>query len=207
MLTDQSLQQNTRTELNRLLQHRILHPHEREQIDAEIRHRFAETHAVMVLDSSGFSRKTRMQGIIATLCTIYQMNSIALALFPMYDGQVIKLEADNIFAVFPTVRAAVDAGIDLLERLAAIEMQASIGIGYGELLMLAAENQCGRDMYGHELNLAAKLGEDLADVGELLLTAAAYDMLGPHPGQWDQLELSISRISISAYRLCQFTDR
>ena len=48
-------------------------------------------------------------------------------------------------------------------------LQVSIGIGYGDLHYVTSED----DYYGAEVNLASKLGEDVACGGETLLTEAA----------------------------------
>ena len=45
-----------------------------------------------------------------------------------------------------------------------------VGIGYGEVLRIG-----DTDVFGTEVNAAAKLGEDTAQAGEILLTAAVYE--------------------------------
>ena len=52
-------------------------------------------------------------------------------------------------------------------------MQFSYGIGYGDMLDL------DDDMFGLEVNLASKIGEDLARPGEALLTPSAAAALDP----------------------------
>ena len=47
------------------------------------------------------------------------------------------------------------------------QLRFSYGIGYGDVLDL------DEDMFGLEVNLASKLGEDLAEPGEALLTPSA----------------------------------
>jgi adenylate cyclase len=49
----------------------------------------------------------------------------------------------------------------------------AIGIGFGEVLCLSECN-----VHGYEVNIAFKLGEDVAQDGQLLLTEAAYAALG-----------------------------
>ena len=68
------MKDNTREELSRLLQERNEHPDRVEQIDARIRETFGETHAVLVMDMSGFSRMTIKHGIIHFLAMIHRMN-------------------------------------------------------------------------------------------------------------------------------------
>jgi len=47
-----------------------------------------------------------------------------------------------------------------------------IGIGYGRMLLSGREG-----VFGAEMNLASKLGEDTAEPHEILLTTAAYEAL------------------------------
>ena len=56
---------------------------------------------------------------------------------------------------------------------AASEIYIAIGVGYGRILLVGDD-----DAYGDEMNVACKLGEDLAEQGEILLTAAAHEALG-----------------------------
>lgn len=194
---------NTRAELNRLLQQRLLAPQQRHRIDREIRRKFAKTQAVFILDMAGFSRTTANQGIIAVLETIYKMDQIAVPLITSHRGSVVKLEADNIFAVFPDVDAAIAASLAILTALNQNGIQACIGLGYGEILMIEDPN--ANDMYGTEMNFAAKLGEDLARAGELLITESAYQNQQRSVGEWERLELPISGFQLTAYKLKTLT--
>ncbi|MBD1867140.1 adenylate/guanylate cyclase domain-containing protein [Cyanobacteria bacterium FACHB-471] len=197
---------NTRAELDRLLQTRNEHPEKAAEIDAAIHRAFSQTHAVLVLDMSGFSRLTVRYGIIHFLAMMHRLHVIALPLINQHQGKLIKQEADNLFAVFSTVALAVEAAVDLLKTLAAVntglpdslDLFASIGIGYGEVLMVEDS-----DMYGSEMNLASKLGEDLARSGEILLTEAAFtqiDPVDPASDRWEELEFSVSGLQLMTHK-------
>jgi adenylate cyclase len=199
----------TMPNLRLLLQQRLDHPEQAAAIDAVIQGSFAETHAVMVLDSSGFSRFTRELGIIAALATIHQMQMSVIPVIEAQGGSLIKLEADNVYAIFPDAAAAVSAAQAMKQQLALIDRRISIGIGYGELMMIDNGNG-DRDLYGSEMNLAAKLGEDIAEVDEILLTPAAYRQLGDRTAasgadwnntNWEITEAQISGMTIEIYRL------
>jgi len=70
-----------------------------------------------------------------------------------------------------------------------------IGIGCGDILMLE-----GEDMYGSEFNLASKLGEDLAQRGEILLTDSAFEKLEGEKQDWDRVDFSISGLELVAHK-------
>jgi class 3 adenylate cyclase len=194
---------NSRTYLNSLLQQRNEHPENHSEIDRQIQETFSQTHAIMVLDMSGFSRTTLRYGIIHFLAMIHRMSAVVAPAISECGGTIIKQEADNIFAVFPDVSPAVDAALDLLKRTTAVntmlpeeqDIYLSIGIGYGEVLMVEEE-----DIYGSELNLTSKLGEDLAQRGEVLITQAAFNKLQPPAEKWEKLEISVSGIELIAYK-------
>ncbi|MDX2232699.1 MAG: adenylate/guanylate cyclase domain-containing protein [Leptolyngbyaceae cyanobacterium bins.349] len=200
---------NTQTELRRLLQERLDHPEQTHDIDRQIHALFDRDCAILVLDLSGFSRLTVRYGIVHFLAMIHRMAAIASPIVQQHQGQVIKQEADNLFAIFAQVDQAVAAAIAIFQAFAVAnatlpqdqDLYASIGIGYGT--MLVVDNQ---DLFGNEMNLASKLGEDLARQGEILLTEAAYHHLHPTPHpqpdtrHWEPLPLIISGLEIQAYK-------
>lgn len=202
-------QSGKRTALTTLLARRNEHPEQLAEVDREIWDTFGETHALWVLDMCGFSRLTMRYGITHFLAMIHRLHGIVLPIVRRRGGLVVKTEADNVFATFPTVKAGVDAARDVQESLATAniflpddwDLHASIGVGYGEVLMLED------DFYGNELNLASKLGEDVAEAGETLLTEAAFERLAAE-GAADALrlerrEIAVSKMTIGAYTLAK----
>jgi adenylate cyclase len=166
--------------LDKLLDRRNDHPEQLAEIDVALRARFEQTRAILVLDMCGFSRLTTKHGIIHYLAMIRRMQRVVLPRIGARRGVVMKTEADNVFGVFRDVPEAVAAARDILAELAEHnrslpedwDVHVSIGIGYGPLLLVG-----DHDAYGGEMNYASKLGEDLAQAGELLLTEAAWSRL------------------------------
>jgi adenylate cyclase len=181
--------------LERLLDQRNEHPERIARIDHAIHARFEQCHAILVLDMCGFSRLTLRYGIIHFLAMIRRMNLIARPAIEGARGHVVKTEADNIFAVFPDVPQALTAARRIEVALgrhnamvpADWDVHVGIGIGYGKLLMVGRH-----DLFGSELNLASKLGEDVARPGEVLLTQAAC----ARAGKW-RARLRARRVKIS----------
>ncbi|HEV2914576.1 MAG TPA: adenylate/guanylate cyclase domain-containing protein [Pyrinomonadaceae bacterium] len=201
----------TRKELSRFLQERNEHPERAAEIDARIHELFAETRAVMVLDMSSFSRLTIKYGIVHFLAMVHGMNAVTAPVVEAYEGEVIKLEADNVFAVFPDVGPAIEASVDILKRLSGAntmlpdesDLYACFGIGYGEVLIIGDRDMIveGKDVYGAEANLAFKLGEDLAQCGEILLTEAAFERVKDGPRELERVEMSISGLQLVVHKL------
>ena len=172
----------SRERLHTLLTRIIEEPARRDALCEEIERDFTERRAVLVLDMSGFSRTTQLHGVVAFLVMIHQMRLLSAPVIGDHGGTLLKAEADNLYCLFDTVDDAVAAAREIIRRLNAanhdlpegLQLYASIGIGCGDILVLA-----GEDMFGDEVNLTSKLGEDVAQAGQMLLTEAARAELDP----------------------------
>jgi class 3 adenylate cyclase len=193
---------NTRQALSRLLNDMISFPERRVEIARNIEDTFGQRKAVLTLDMSGFSRMTQQSGIIPFLLMIHQMQLICRPCIQEHGGTVIKGEADNLFCLFDTVADAVKAGQEIITRLNSVNMilpadrqlYVAIGIGYGNILNIGNE-----DIFGDEMNLACKLGEDIAEKGEILLTTAARAELNGSNIATREGSISISGIALNYY--------
>ena len=114
-----------------------------------------------------------------------------------HGGQAVKYEADNLIAVFESSRDAALAAIAIQAAVGASDagFTVAIGIDVGELVLVES-----RDLYGDPVNIACKLGEDLARPGEVLLTAAARAGLGPDfPHALEEQSVSVSGLEFIAW--------
>ncbi len=190
-------------ELERLLEDRNANPARKDRIDREIRRRFERTRAVFILDMAGFSISVQQHGIIHHLAKIHRMRVAVEEVTRRCRGRVVKFEADNAFVTFAGVDAAVKAavGVNQLVRErndsagSEDQIEVAIGIGYGPILL--AED----DFFGDEVNLASKLGEDIAGHGEVLLTNAARKALRGGSHEFGPLNMKISGVALRASKL------
>lgn len=188
--------------LDDILIKRVEHPELSKKIDAQIKKQFEKKAAVMVLDMSGFSRLVQRYGIIHYLAMIRRMRRVATPAIHRNNGVIIKFEADNCFAVFPKADDAVNASKQIMHDMEVAnlatpdesDIHVCIGIGYGPVL-LACD-----DMYGNELNLASKLGEDVAEKGEILITEAAKKTLKKKV-VLKEFPLTISGVTMKAFKV------
>ncbi len=154
-------------------------------LEAEIWDRFGLEQAIFVLDLSGFSRMAIQHGIVHYLSKIQRMRMTLAPLINHNGGNVVKFEADNCFARFSDTLDAVKTAISYNHTLDAmnlttpddLDMQASIGIDHGRFLLVKEE-----DIYGLPVNIASKLGEDVATEGQILVTSNAMSMIDEHAG-------------------------
>jgi class 3 adenylate cyclase len=185
--------------LRRLLGARNQYPERVDDIDDQLRDAFQRNVAVLVLDMVGFSRLTIEYGIIHYLAMIHQMQEAARPAVTGNQGVVIKEQADNLYAVFDDPALALESALDIFRAFDAVnsvvpvnrDIFGSIGIGYGATLVIDEE-----DIYGSEVNIACKLGEDVAGKNEILLTESAYEALPP-----DRYVCSPGRVLICEMRI------
>jgi class 3 adenylate cyclase len=178
---------------------------ERHKIEATLWNEFGAEVAVFVLDMSGFSLLTRKYGIVHYLSMVRRMQLTTEPIVRSFGGSMIKYEADNCFAVFPDPLSAVNAAIAMQRAFRAenlltsddLDIHISCGIDYGKILVVGH-----KDCFGDPVNRASKMGEDVANAGEILITGEAMQMIPPEAGiKARQLSVSISGIVIPAYAI------
>lgn len=178
---------------------------ERHKIESALWNEFGAEVAVFILDMSGFSLLTRKYGIVHYLSMVRRMQLTTEPIVRSFGGSMIKYEADNCFAVFPDPLAAVHAAIAMQHAFHAqnlltsddLDIHISCGIDYGKILMVGH-----RDCFGDPVNRASKMGEDVANAGEILITGEAMQLIPPDAGiKTRQLSVSISGIVIPAYAI------
>lgn len=149
--------------------------------EAELWQRFGKRHAILVIDSTGFTRTTKTHGIIHFLSKLAQKRNIAIPILEKHGCETFVTEADSIIALFPDVQSTVDATLEIHHTIKETGLMLSddeafqicAGIGFGDILVTGEHG----DFFGAEVNMASKLGEDSAEAGELMLTESAYEAL------------------------------
>jgi class 3 adenylate cyclase len=184
-----------------------LDPAARALAEERLREDYETELAVLVVDLSGFSVRVRRGGIIPHLRRIRRMQALAVPVVAAAGGELVKCEADNILAVFPDARRAVEAALGIHDALAASPggpdpddvLSAGIGIDFGRFLYIP-----GQDAFGDAVNVAHKLGEDLARAGETLLTDETRRRLGDAPDLTaEPLAFSVSGLELTAHRVAR----
>jgi class 3 adenylate cyclase len=131
--------------------------------------------AIVFTDSADFTLRTAQDGILHFLMLFERLLPDARKSVAGAGGEIVKLEADSFLLRFDDVTSACRGVLALeaaLRRLnrgrpANERLRFSYGIGFGDVVDLE------HDVYGLEVNLASRLGEDRARPGEALLTPAA----------------------------------
>jgi len=179
-------------------------PDERPSIERRIRRTFEIHRAVLALDMSGYSFSVQRDGIVSHLCKIRRMQKITMPIIESIGGEVVRQLADNILAVFEEPAAAIQSAIAINGAVRDAQIQnddqiltVAIGIDYGPLLLVP-----GYDCFGDPVNIAYKLGEDVAHGGEILITENARQRLAPdNRFSLQAITLSISGLEVRAHRV------
>ena len=174
----------------------------RVQIEQVLWKEFGAERAVLVLDMSGFSELCERHGIVHFLSMVRRMQATADPIIGKYDGALVKFEADNCYATFQSVDGALRAALELNAAFHEaneatpdeLDIKIACGIDYGPILVLH-----GRDFYGHAVNRACKLGEDVAVAGEILITSEAAAKLEHPHNDAKRVQLGVSGIRIDAW--------
>lgn len=181
-------------------------PAERPAIEALIRKTFQVTRTALVLDMTDFSISVRRTGILPHLALIRRMQVLARTPIVEAGGEIVKHDADNVFAVFPEAAQALAAAEAIQRQLAGQGLEtadgrsvgASIGIDVGDILLIRET-----DFFGDAVNIASRLGEDLAARGEILVSERAWEAAGKPPG-YTATEYVVSGMPITVLR-CGFS--
>ena len=195
-----------RKELFRLLDARLAGKHDEPCHDEALWARAGADRAVLVVDLSGFTRVTKKRGILHFLSVHRRAVALALPRIAENDGRCLKLDADNVLASFPRVTGALATARSLLHAADALNatldeddrVHVCQAVGFGRVLEL------DDDVFGDEVNVTFKLGEDVARRGEILITDGAWARAkeeGEHlEGEVRSLEISGVTVTYRALR-------
>lgn len=173
--------------------------------EKEIWDKYGAEKTVFCLDMSGFSLLVQRHGIVHYLGMVRRMHQITEPIVKQFKGEIVKYEADNLFAVFDDSALAVQAATSINIATNAMntltedskDLYVSIGIARGKVLLIS-----NNDMFGDAMNIASKLGEDLAERSEILVTKDVYDSASDNPGlNFKEIEMSISGIKLKVYKV------
>ena len=172
---------------------------ERARVEAEIWDAFGVEQAILVLDMSQFSLSVRRDGILPYLGHIRRMQRLMAPVVEAHGGRVVKFVADNLFATFADAGDAALAAVAMQQSLVRqpAGFAVAIGIDHGRFLLLPEG-----DAWGDTINVACKLGEDLARAGEILMTEAARNALpADFPRPFREQRVSVSGLEVVVHSL------
>ncbi len=150
-------------------------------MDRDIEDECVSEVTVMMCDSSDFTRRTHDYGILHFLAVMTIVYDLVEPIVAKKGGTVISRGADNLIAIFDDPSKGVEAAIAMQRLLAKFnegktdrdQLQLCMGFHHGSILRLKDA------IFGDKVNIAAKIGEDLASAEEILVTGEVARRLGP----------------------------
>ena len=122
--------------------------------------------AVAFLDLTGFTSLTQERGDTIAAEMALRLADLASRAVATHRGRVVKLLGDGVLMHFPDVVEAVEAALDLMDRLAASDLPPGhVGITQGPIVARDG------DIFGRTVNLAARIS-DVTPSGELYIPAS-----------------------------------
>ena len=157
-------------------------PARRAELDCRSWPTLTRKRAIVFTDTADFTTRTLRDGILHFLMSFDHVIGVLRPVVKKHAGTVVKVEGDSLLLTFEDARAACAAVVALDATLRRFNRKRpederfrfSYGIGYGDVIELEG------DVFGLEVNVASKLGEDLGKPGEALLTPAAAAGLDRH---------------------------
>ena len=144
-----------------------------DDLDSAVEARCVRDMTVLMCDSSGFTRRTHDYGILQFLAVMVKIYDLTEPPILKHRGQIIARGADNLLAVFENPADAVDSAVAMMNLIKKFnvgkhdrdQFQLCMGIHMGKILRLKD------GIFGDKVNIAAKIGEDLASAEEILVTS------------------------------------
>lgn len=169
--------------LEKLIEQRLKPGANKEEIDQRIWDLFGEEWCVMFTDLSGFSRGVEKFGIIHFLQTIHESERVLLPIVEDHDGILLKVEGDSFMAIFRRPGKGLSAAIAMqnalkehnIDKVEEEKVLLCVGLGFGHMLRIG-----DADVFGAEVNAASKLGEDMAEAEEILITESVKENVQGH---------------------------
>jgi adenylate cyclase len=122
--------------------------------------------AVAFLDLTGFTSLTQERGDTIAAEMALRLADLASRTVATHRGRVVKLLGDGVLMHFADIVEAVDAALDLMDRLAASDLpEGHAGITQGPIVARDG------DIFGRTVNLAARIS-DVTPSGELYIPAS-----------------------------------
>jgi class 3 adenylate cyclase len=148
---------------------------ERPSLDCKTWPALTRKRAVVFTDTADFTVRTLRDGILHFLMSFDRVVATLRPVVRKHGGTVVKVEGDSLLLSFADAGTACAATAALDQELRRFNrarpqderFRFSYGLGYGDVI------EVDGDIFGLEVNMASKLGEDLAEPGEALLTPAA----------------------------------
>ena len=161
--------------------------------------------AVFVLDMSRYSSTIYTRGVFHSLKMIRMLRSTATPIIKKFKSEILEQKADNFLVIFDQSLDAVNAAVALNQTFDKVNrttpelenIYIKVGIDFGKFLRV---DEVG--FFGLPINLASKLGEDLAERSKLLISDTVFERI-KEALKWpvEKIKFSVSGLELAAYKV------
>ena len=185
-----------------VLDYRAADERQRPEIALAIHDRFGAGRTVLIGDMAGFTRRVEEADVVRFVALIFEMREICKPLVEAHGGYLFKTDADNVFAAFEEPAAGLDCAVAIqreLERANATRppderIELGLALASGTVLAIG-----GEDVWGLPINLASKLGEDLAEPEEILADESMLPALDNRDFDREPRASTVSGVELSYF--------
>ena len=178
---------------------------ERIHLQEKIWNIFGIEKAVFVLDMSRYSSTIYTRGVFHSLEMIRKLRSTGAPIIEQFKSEILEEKADNFLVIFDQPLEAVEAAVVLNQAFDELNKETpeleniyiKVGIDFGKFLRVD-----GVGFFGLPINLASKLGEDLAERSELLISDTVFERIKSEL-KWpvEKIQFSVSGLELTAYKV------
>ncbi|MBC8463819.1 MAG: hypothetical protein H8D61_02465 [Deltaproteobacteria bacterium] len=178
---------------------------ERTHLKERIWNAFGTEKAVFVLDMSRYSSTIYTRGVFHALKMVRTLRSTATPIIKQFRSEILEQKADNLLVIFDQPLEAVDAAVALNRTFDKVNrttpelenIYIKVGIDFGKFLRI---DEVG--FFGLPINLASKLGEDLSERSELLISDTVFERIKAEL-KWpvEKIQFSVSGLELVAYKV------
>lgn len=152
-----------------------------EMTDAEFNEKYHWERAILSIDMTGYTTSAIRRGELKSFLRIMDAQRVAIPALQEFGAGLIRCFADDVVALFEDASSAIDAAFEVHRRVKLFNASplasehptlCCAGIGYGQVFAIGPNLA-----QGDEMNMASKLGEDIARANETLITKRTYDAI------------------------------
>jgi adenylate cyclase len=144
-------------------------PEDKHKVDILMNKRFTQKKAVLVIEMHEQAEISRRDGVLSYISQVLRMKRICSSSVADWRGKTVRAVdtkvVGQVFALFDNPADAVSCALECTHDCHNESFELACGIGFTDVLNLDACN-----VFGDAVNMAFKLGEDVAGENEILVT-------------------------------------
>mgnify|MGYP001249414314 CR=1 FL=1 len=156
-------------------------PEDKHKVDVLMHKRFTQKKAVLVVEMHEQAEISRRDGVLSYISQVLRMKRICGSSVADWRGKTVRAVdtkvVGQVFALFDNPADAVSCALECVHDCHNEAFELACGVGFTDVLNLDACN-----VFGDAVNMAFKLGEDVAGENEVLATSNVINAIRQQKG-------------------------